>query len=70
MNDCIIFMHLSDIHFSKDSNGVLDLDVELRSKLENDAKKMKQRLGSIQGILITGDIAYSGQKEEYVVTST
>lgn len=65
MDNLITFMHLSDIHFTKESNGALDLDHELRSKLEIDAEQMKNELGNIQGILVTGDIAYSGHKDEY-----
>lgn len=64
-NDFITFMHISDIHFQKRSGGVLDLDAELRTQLENDAKIMKDEIGEVLGILVTGDIAYSGQAEEY-----
>jgi predicted MPP superfamily phosphohydrolase len=61
----VTFMHLSDIHFMKKSGAVLDLDVELREQLESDAELMRIQLGNITGILVTGDIAYSGNQKEY-----
>lgn len=64
-NDFITFMHVSDIHFQKRSGEVLDLDLELRTQLEHDAQKMKNEIGEVLGILVTGDIGYSGQSEEY-----
>lgn len=62
----LIFLHLSDIHFKKNYSGdIFDLDSDLRNQLERDAIKMAKRFGGVSGILISGDIAYSGKKEEY-----
>ncbi len=58
------FIHISDIHFHKQSGGPFDLDLELRLQLENDVKSVKDKIGDVFGILVTGDIAYSGQKKE------
>jgi len=64
--DNIVFIHLSDIHFkySKDG-GIYDLDEDLRNELELDAIKIQKEFGILHGILVTGDIVYSGKPEEY-----
>ncbi len=63
-----ILMHLSDIHFHQlRSGGVYDLDVDLRNELERDAQEMRKKFPYIQGILVTGDIAFSGQQREYEI---
>lgn len=65
-NGALNFLHLSDIHFKKESGGkVYDFDLPIRSALENDAWTQVRKLGSIHGILVTGDIAFSGQRSEY-----
>lgn len=61
----LVFLHLSDIHFNKGSGEVYDLDEDLRNELIQDAKKNFDHLGAPAGILISGDIAFSGRKEEY-----
>jgi predicted MPP superfamily phosphohydrolase len=67
MNDYISFIHLSDIHFTKDSGGKLDLDEDLRNEILLDIKNnAKNIVGNAKGILVCGDIAYSGKPDEYV----
>ncbi len=63
----LVFLHLSDIHFHyKYSGGVFDLDEVTRIELERDSSEvMFKRFEDITGILVTGDIAYNGKKEEY-----
>lgn len=62
----IVLIHLSDIHFHRHrSGGVYDLDKDMRNELERDAEKMRDRLGNVHGILVTGDIAFAGKQEEY-----
>lgn len=61
----LVFVHLSDIHFDRRRSAALDLDSELRSRLESDCAEMAERLGSPVGILVTGDVAYCGAKDEY-----
>lgn len=59
-------LHLSDIHFRDGESGdVYDLDTDLRNELERDAERMRTRLKTIGGIVVTGDIAFGGKKEEY-----
>jgi predicted MPP superfamily phosphohydrolase len=62
----ILLVQLSDIHFKGWSGtSVHDLDADVRNELLRDAKKLTKGLGSVTGILVTGDIAFSGQEEEY-----
>jgi predicted phosphodiesterase len=65
----LVLLHLSDIHFSKLSGGVYDLDEDLRHELELDAVRMREKLGEVDAVLVTGDIAYSGQQREYEVAN-
>jgi len=64
--DKLVLVHLSDIHFSKKSGtSVHDLDINVRNELVLDAKKVAKEIGPIAGVLVTGDIAFSGSKAEY-----
>ena len=60
-------VHLSDIHFSKSSGGVYDLDQPLRKELENDAQEVRKMIGDADGVLVTGDIAFGGNEKEYIM---
>ena len=60
------FLHLSDIHFRLRKHETLDLDKDLRTQLIADAGVVVNQLtGPVKGILVTGDLAYSGKKEQY-----
>ena len=59
------FLHLSDIHFGQEKHGTRTLYEDVRSQLTNDASLMRANLGPADGILITGDIAFSGKPSEY-----
>ncbi len=62
----LLFVHLSDIHFCKaDLGSAYDLDEDLRRLLVADARAMASKLERPSGILISGDIAFHGRKEEY-----
>ncbi len=64
----IAFIHLSDIHFHKSSGNEGDIDEELRNTLRTDLKlNAKNNLCKIEGILVGGDIAFSGQEKEYEI---
>lgn len=64
------FIHLSDIHFQKYSGDAYDLDADLRNELLIDlSKNFSQSISTANGILICGDIAFSGQESEYVAAS-
>ncbi len=63
----LTFVHLSDIHFSKDISEVskYDLDSGLRHAILRDLKHLRPQFVQFDGILISGDIAYAGKLEEY-----
>lgn len=62
----ISFIHLSDIHFCKTSGKNFDIDSDLRNAVLTDISwNAKKELENVKGILIGGDIAFTGQKEEY-----
>lgn len=58
------FIHLSDIHFNKNNGDKYDPDNELRKELLFDISN-NCKFENMQGVLICGDIAFSGKKEEY-----
>lgn len=59
-------LHLSDIHFySFGENEHLDLDHDLRNELKNDLRQLMNVIQSVDVLLIGGDIAFSGKREEY-----
>jgi predicted MPP superfamily phosphohydrolase len=59
------FVHLSDIHFGQERGGSLPVHEDVRAQLIRDSRQLAQEIGSANGILITGDTAYSGKREEY-----
>lgn len=63
----MLFLHLSDIHFrASEIATAQDPNRNLRNEIVRDATKFCERLGkSPAGILISGDIAFAGQKAEY-----
>lgn len=62
------FIHLSDIHFVKSSNDPSDIDKDLREAIINDLEiNGRENLKNVVGILVTGDIAFSGNKKEYEI---
>ena len=62
----IRLIHLSDIHFSRPSGFGFDPDAALRNELVNDTQRVLEELGgAANAIIVSGDIAYSGQKREY-----
>lgn len=64
----ISFVHLSDIHFRSFSGDRYDVDNDLRHELLLDVEHYaKNYLYNVQGVMICGDIAFSGKKTEYDV---
>ena len=60
-------LHLSDIHFQNlGQKDYLDNNSDLRNELEFDLEKIVSEIGSINAVLISGDIAYSAKEEEYL----
>lgn len=67
MNE-LSFIHLSDIHFVKSSNDSSDIDKDLREAIIMDLEMNgRENLKNVAGILVTGDIAFSGNKKEYEI---
>lgn len=62
----ITLVHLSDIHFSeRDNYSQIDLNQHIRRSLLEDLVSYSKDGMVFNGLLITGDVAFSGQSEEY-----
>lgn len=67
----LTLVHLSDIHFRRTSDsGPDDADADVRNELARDLTAMRERLSHVYGLLVTGDIAFSGKREEYELADT
>lgn len=64
-----IFVHLSDIHFGQERDETVHIHDDVKAQLIADAAEVVGKLpgGVAHGVLVTGDIAYSGTKEQYDV---
>lgn len=68
--EMLAFIHLSDIHFNKYSGDRYDLDEDLRNELLRDvARNYAKHIPKADGILICGDVAFSGKQEQYNVAT-
>ncbi len=61
------FLHLSDIHFHKESGNPFAVDEDLRNGILNDVKTFAEDRQLLDGILVSGDLAYSGSEKEYQI---
>lgn len=62
----LVFVHLSDIHFREGRLGdAHDADRPLRNELQLDLRRLRTRFARFDGLIISGDIAFAGKKEEY-----
>jgi len=64
----LALVHLSDIHYgSMGTEEHFDLDSHVRNELVRDLTTMKAQadIGKMDAILITGDIVYSGQEQQF-----
>jgi 3',5'-cyclic AMP phosphodiesterase CpdA len=62
----MLILHLSDIHFRHPiCNTDRDPDRPFRTRLMQDARARVKTLGSVDAILVGGDIAFAGKPEEY-----
>src|SRR5438132_1111395 len=69
-NPDVVFVHLSDIHFRKDRTGdAHDEDTSLRNELERDLRRLRAKLPRVDGVFVSGDIAFGGKPEEYEYAS-
>lgn len=62
-----IFVHVSDIHFGQERDHVVHIHDDVKRELISDATAVVASLAAsdVKGILVTGDIAYSGKAEQY-----
>lgn len=61
-NNQIVIVQLSDIHFSRKRNSILEKEEKLFDSIKNECCGVENVF-----ILVTGDIAYSGKREEYEI---
>ena len=70
-NADLVFIHLSDIHFRKGRVGdAHDPDKNLRNELELDLRRLRIRLPRVDGLIISGDIAFGGKPDEYAYAAS
>jgi 3',5'-cyclic AMP phosphodiesterase CpdA len=66
LNAEMLLLNIADIHFRYPiCNTQMDPDLPYRTMLILDARSLVKRLGSVDAILVCGDIAFAGLKEEY-----
>jgi hypothetical protein len=66
----LVFIHLSDIHFRHGRVGdAHDEDKPLRKELQLDLRRLRTRLPQLDGLIISGDIAFGGKTDEYQYAS-
>src|SRR5690242_13226534 len=61
------FIHLSDIHFGQERGELVYIHGDVRDQVLDDAQNVLEALPDhkIDGVLVTGDLAFSGTLEEY-----
>jgi predicted MPP superfamily phosphohydrolase len=63
----VLIVHLSDIHFRKSEvETTQDPNFHLRNELLRDLEVFCERLGPPAIIIVSGDVAFGGHKDEYV----
>lgn len=71
MGQSVTFLHLSDVHFQKQSDSIYCLERDLRNEMILDAQNVVRRENlKPYGIILCGDIAFSGQAEEYDIADS
>jgi calcineurin-like phosphoesterase family protein len=65
------FVHLSDIHFGQERDERVHIHADVKEQLIVDAAGVIRTLpgGVAQGILVTGDVAFSGEREQYAAAA-
>ena len=71
MPEKLILLHLSDIHFRKPFclDPTMDPGRPVRTALINDAVTLCEAIGPVTAILVSGDIAFQADSEEYDVAA-
>lgn len=66
----IRILHLSDIHFSmKRSDIGFDPDLDVRNEVTRDIRRLVSRIGRIDAVIVSGDIAFAGKRPEFEVAA-
>jgi predicted MPP superfamily phosphohydrolase len=64
--DALVFVHLSDLHFREGGTPLAEREAALRERLLDDIPEVvRLAAGQLEAILLTGDLARSGQAAEY-----
>ena len=68
----LTYIHLSDIHFGQESGSENDAHDDVKQRLIDDAAGLAGSgvYGAVDGVILTGDIAYSGKTQEYEQAGT
>jgi len=63
----VAFLHLSDIHFGQEKGGRVFTHEDVRERLIDDVAALVLKLPNkrVDGIIVSGDVAYGGSKEQY-----
>jgi hypothetical protein len=62
----LVFLHISDIHFRQAQAGdVHDANQGIRNELQRDLRRLRAKLPRLDGLILTGDIAFAGKPDEY-----
>jgi 3',5'-cyclic AMP phosphodiesterase CpdA len=62
----MLLLNVSDIHFNHPAcNTQMDPDRPFRTRLIQDARHRVAQLGNVDAILVSGDVAFKGIKDEY-----
>jgi hypothetical protein len=64
----VTFVHLSDIHFGQEKGSKIIVHDDVKARLIEDAADLvkKHAGGRATGIIVTGDTAYAGKRDEYL----
>jgi len=62
-----VYVHLSDIHFGQETGGSVVIHADVKERLIEDVSQFVAELpdGRADGVIVSGDIAYSGKRKEY-----
>ncbi len=61
------FIHLSDIHFGQERGEDVHIHTDVREQVLEDVRDFREHLldKNIDGIIVTGDLAFAGRQAEY-----
>jgi hypothetical protein len=60
-----VLLHVSDIHFRSFNGNSYSFQADLQNEVKRDAAEFCREFGSPTAILVCGDVAFSGQSEEF-----